>query len=906
MTDDFVRRLVDQVRDYAIFGIDLDGRITTWNLGALNVLGYAEDEFIGLDASLLFVPEDRAAGIPERELAEAAAKGSSSNDRWMLRKDGRRFWAGGRTSSIRDAAGELVGYGKVMRDRSDLKQVTTDLRVTSDRYQTLVETASDAILTIDTDSIILFANPAVERIFGYSPDELIGRSLTRLMPEALRDRHSGGLERYLVTGTRRLDWRRAELPGCHRDGHEISLEVAFGESTEGSERTFTGIIRDVTERQAAERALQRSEARSRALIEQSPLPTLVFDLAGHPVAANPAWERKWGVTLADARAGYTLLGDAQLEAQGYRPLVARALAGEAVTLPSVHYDIARETDGRGHTFWIQGHFYPIRDPAGALLEIVLVQIDITELHQAQLALRDSEARFRAALEAVTDMLWTNDASGRMTGEQPQWAAFTGQTYEQYQGYGWADAVHPDDAQPTLDAWHEAVRTRSVLTFEHRVRRHDGVYRRFALRAVPVLDEQGDVREWVAVHSDITDRVRVEERLRQAERLQAVGTLAGGVAHEVNNQMTAILGFGQFVLDGIGPDHPQAPDVTDMLRSAQRAARITQQLLAFSRRQVTQPQLLDPHRLAIELENVLGRILGSDKSLVIPAPNSRRRILADRTQIEQVLINLVANARDAMRTGGTVTITFDEVELDAAFGQAHDVIVTPGTFVRMVVADDGAGMDRETLRRIFEPFFTTKVFGEGTGLGLSTVYGIVKQHDGFIWGYSEVGKGTAMKVYLPAATETDEADKADEAAGARHERRRSPRSGLTVLVVEDEAAVRAMARRSLEAAGYAVIEASDGHHARALMTADRGTIALVLTDVVMAGMNGGELGEALRDSHPAVPVIYMSGYPGEEIRRRGLVPGEAAFLAKPFSPSEVVAKVRGVLGRGAGGGGGDLR
>ena len=892
MTDDVLQLLVEQVRDYAIFAIGVDGRIASWNLGARNVLGYEREEFIGMDSALLFVPEDRAAGLPARELAEAAAKGSASNDRWMIRKDGVRIWVGGRTSSIRNDAGELIGYGKVMRDRSDLKRVDTDLRLTSERYRILVETVSDAILTIAADGTILFANPAADALFGCERGELVTKNVVALVPPHLRAEYAGRLERYLTTGIRQGTWGRAELTGLHRDGRELDLDVAFGESHDVEELAFTGILRDVTDRRTAERAVLESEARSRALIEQSPLPTLVFDLTGRPVAANPAWERKWGVRLADAPAGYTLLGDAQLEAQGYRPLVERALAGEAVTLPSVHYDIAREVEGRGHSFWVQGHFYPIRDAAGALVEIVLVQIDITELHQAQLARRDSEARFRAALEAVSDILWTNDATGRMTGDQPQWAAFTGQSREQYEGLGWADAVHPDDAQASLEAWREAVRTRSVFVHEHRVRRHDGVYRRFAVRAVPVLDDHGEVREWVGVHSDITDRVRVEERLRQAERLQAVGTLAGGVAHEVNNQMTAVLGFGQFVLDALGPGHPQAADVSDMLLSAQRAAQITQQLLAFSRRQITQPQLLDPHRLAIELENVLGRILGSDKALMIPAPNTRRQILADRTQIEQVLINLVANARDAMRSGGTVTITFDEVELDAAFGQAHDVIITPGTFVRMIVADDGAGMDRETLRRIFEPFFTTKAFGEGTGLGLSTVYGIVKQHDGFIWGYSEVGKGTAMKVYLPAVGAADTADASDR---PRHERRRLPRSGLTVLVVEDESAVRAMARRSLEGAGYAVIEAADGHHARALMTADRGTIALVLTDVVMAGLNGGELGDALRTSHPTVPVIYMSGYPGEEMRRRGLVPGEAAFLAKPFSPNELVSKVRGVLG-----------
>jgi signal transduction histidine kinase len=303
-----------------------------------------------------------------------------------------------------------------------------------------------------------------------------------------------------------------------------------------------------------------------------------------------------------------------------------------------------------------------------------------------------------------------------------------------------------------------VSRRGVFVFEHRLRRHDGVYRRCTIRAVPVLDDDGEVVEWVGVHTDITDRARVEEQLRQAERLQAVGTLAGGVAHEVNNQMTAVLGFGEFVLGALGRGHPQYSDVADMVESARRAAEITHQLLAFSRRQVTQPVALDLHRLTLDLRSVLSRILGSDKTLVIRTPETSRRARADRTQIEQVLINLVANARDAVPSGGTVTISFDAVELDAAFGELHHVEVAAGTYVLLTVADDGIGMDRETLQRIFEPFFTTKVVGAGTGLGLSTVYGIVKQHDGYIWGDSEPGRGTAMKVYLPAIAEPERAPK----------------------------------------------------------------------------------------------------------------------------------------------------
>jgi PAS domain S-box-containing protein len=756
--------LVEQVRDYAIFGIGLDGRITSWNQGVLGVLGYTPEEFIGLDVAELFPPEDRAEGEPQRELAQAEATGSGSDDRWMLRKDGSTFWAAGRVSSIRDPAGKLVGFTKIMRDRTDLKRVDTGLRATADRYEVLVETASDAIITIAPDSTILFANSAVERVFGYAPRELVGRSLTMLMPEELRPQHRAGLASYLATGHRHLDWSRVELPGCHRSGRELRLEVGFGESHDGAEHTFTGVIRDVTARREAERAVLESEARARALIEQSPLPTLIFDLRGRPVAANPAWEQKWGVTLADARAGYTLLDDAQLEAHGHLSLVRRALAGEVVMIPAVHYDLARETGGRGSAFWIQGHFYPIRNAAGELTEIVLVQIDVT------------------------------------------------------------------------------------------------------------------------------DRQRAEAQLRQAERLQAVGTLAGGVAHEVNNQMTAVLGFGQFVLDALGPAHPQTADVTDMLESARRAALITQQLLAFSRRQVTRPVALDMHRLVADLRSVLERILGRDRLLLIAEPETCHTVLADRTQVEQVLINLVANAGDAMPSGGTVAISLDDVRLDEGYGRERGVLIAPGRYVRLVVSDDGSGMDRATLERIFEPFFTTKPVGAGTGLGLSMVYGIVKQHGGFIWAYSEPGHGTAMKVYLPA---TDAGIAEEAASPAAAESAGAGAGGAMVLVVEDEAIVRAMTRRSLERAGYLVLEASDGHQALTVLESEP-RVSVVVTDVVMAGVNGGELGRRLRESHPTVPVIYMSGYPGDDVERRGLVPAGAPFLQKPFSPRAIVAKVGEVL------------
>ncbi len=387
--------------------------------------------------------------------------------------------------------------------------------------------------------------------------------------------------------------------------------------------------------------------------------------------------------------------------------------------------------------------------------------------------------------------------------------------------------------------------------------------------MPVFDEQGAVREWIWAHADITDRVLAQERLGQAQKLQAVGTLAGGVAHEVNNQLMAVLGFGDFVLKALGTGHSQASDVEEMIRGATRAAKVAQQLLTFSRRQVNQSGLLDIHSAVEALRPVLKQLLGADKTLEILPSRTRRKVLADPTQIDQVLINLAANARDAMGTGGRLSIVTDEVVLDESYARSHTVgRLIPGPYVRLIVSDTGSGMDRDTLTKIFEPFFTTKPVGAGTGLGLSTVYGIVKQHDGFIWAYSELGLGTTMKIYIPAALgdHIRVAEKKDEP-------RVEPSVHLEpalILVVEDEPAVRNLVRRSLEGAGLTVIEAENGRHALEMVATLKEPPDLVLTDVIMAGLNGRELSEALAMIQPGLPVLFMSGYTGDEVLARSLL------------------------------------
>ncbi len=554
-------------------------------------------------------------------------------------------------------------------------------------------------------------------------------------------------------------------------------------------------------------------------------------------------------------------------------------------------EITRRTRA-GTTLRIATHWILHRDWIGRPDAVIEVDDDVTDQRHAQEAVRASEARYRALVAATARIVWTMSPDGSQAGDMSQWEAFTGQSAFEATGGGWLRAILPEDQLEAERAWREALHERKVLTTHHRLRRRDGEYRYMELRAVPVLDEHGNVREWVAAHTDVTDRVKAEEQLAQGQKLQAVGTLAGGVAHEVNNQLMAVLGFGEFVLKELGPDHPQTKDVEEMIRAATRATRIAQQLLTFSRRQVSQVRPLKIHEAVTALAPVLEKLLGADKTLSIRPDRSRSRVMADPTQVDQVLINLTANARDAMGTGGRLIIVIDEVMLGQPYARAHGLKhIVPGPYVRLTVSDTGCGMDKATMTKIFEPFFTTKAVGSGTGLGLSTVYGIVKQHEGFIWAYSEVGIGTTIKVYLPAVTEA--AARAAEPAPATLAERKPIEAGL-VLVVEDEPAVRQLVRRSLEAVGLTVVEAENGQQALDVVSARRERPRLVLTDVIMPGLNGRELSERLASAQPGLPVLFMSGYTGDDVHARSLLPEQAAFIQKPFGPEELVAKVRTML------------
>jgi signal transduction histidine kinase/ActR/RegA family two-component response regulator len=406
------------------------------------------------------------------------------------------------------------------------------------------------------------------------------------------------------------------------------------------------------------------------------------------------------------------------------------------------------------------------------------------------------------------------------------------------------------------------------------------------RGSPLFDDQGKPIRMLGSHVDITERAELEGQLRQAQRMESIGRLAGGIAHDFNNLLTVMLSTADLAMADLREGDPLRTDFLEIRHAVERAVALTRQLLAFSRKQVLQPAVLNLNTVIANMEKMLRRVIGEDVDLAVVPTEDLSSVTVDPGQIEQVIMNLAVNARDAMPDGGRLTVATQNIELDDTYAAQH-ASVRPGPYVMLAMSDTGVGMDEHTRARIFEPFFTTKERGKGTGLGLSTVFGIVEQSGGHIWVYSEVGKGTAFKIYLPSSA---------EGAPARGPARpaASTRGTETILVVEDEERLRHLIRRTLESAGYTVLAAANGGEALLLLERHEGTVHLMLTDVVMPGLGVRELAARVGALRQEARVLYMSGYTDDTIVRRGVLEQGIHFLPKPFAPDGLTRKVREVL------------
>jgi len=507
--------------------------------------------------------------------------------------------------------------------------------------------------------------------------------------------------------------------------------------------------------------------------------------------------------------------------------------------------------------------------------------------QAEAALRASEERFRALVENSSDALLLLDAEGRVSYMTASSQRHLGWKPHDVVGRSIFEFLHPEDRGTITARMAEALQTPTApVTAEVRFHHADGSDRTMEIVAVNRLTD-ASVRAIVIKASDITDKRRLEEHLRQVQKMEAVGALAGGVAHDFNNLLTAILGYCNLMLDDVPKEDPLRQDLEEIRSAGERAAALTRQLLAFSRRQMLQPQIVDINTLVRQLEKLLHRLLTEDIVLVTALAPDLQTVKVDPASIEQVLVNLAVNSRDAMPEGGQLTIETANVELDEVYAETH-VTVIPGRYVMLAVGDTGEGIDAATKARIFEPFFTTKEQGKGSGLGLATVYGIVKQSGGYIWVYSELGHGTVFKVYFPVAE--SRSGPAREGGGSADLR---TQAWETVLLVEDEDAVRALGREVLRRHGYVVLEARHGVDALRLAERHPDDIHLMITDVVMPHMSGRELAERLCSARPNMKVLFMSGYTDHALMNRALTPG-SSFLQKPFTPETFARKVRQVL------------
>jgi len=555
----------------------------------------------------------------------------------------------------------------------------------------------------------------------------------------------------------------------------------------------------------------------------------------------------------------------------------------------------RETWPDGRSAWVSTTKMPLRDAAGAIVGTFGISRDITGRKEAERRRAESEARFRTAFMTSTDAyLIASLKDGVILEANDQFLAMYGFRREDVigrQSHELGLWPHPEERE---DLVARLAAEGQVRNFEaHACRKNGQMFP--VLASVAVLPGEGPPLI-MSIIRDVSEQRRsaealhsLEEQFRQAQRLEAVGRLAGGVAHDFNNILTAITGYAQLLLADFREHDPRRSDIEEILAAAQRATALTRQLLAFSRKQVLQPRVLDLNDVVRGLEKMLRRLIGEDVNLVFAPSDGLGAVRADPGQIEQVLLNLAVNARDAMPGGGRLTVETANVALDAAYAHDHPG-VAPGAYVLLAVTDTGTGMDAETRSHIFEPFFTTKELGKGTGLGLATVHGVVSQSGGHISVDSEPGRGTAFRIYLPRA------EAAPEGAAAEPAAPRAGRGHETVLVVEDDRAVRDVVAATLVQRGYRVLQAPDGVTALKLAAGADGPIHILLTDVVMPGMQGRELAQALTRRHPGLRLLYMSGYTDDAVIRNGVLEEGTPFLQKPFTPEALVLRLREVLDR----------
>ncbi len=718
------------------------------------------------------------------------------------------------------------------------------------------------------DFTYLAVNPAFERLTGLTG--VVGKKVSAVIP-GIRESAPDLFEAYA----------RVSMTGVPEkiETWVEPLSMWFDISIYSPRRKhFVAVFDVITERKRAEDALRQTLSLNLSLTQHLPHRVFAKDRNLRYTFSNANYARDLGI---DAK---TIVGMDDFAfypkelADAYRADDLEVMTTGREQFFDEPYTVA------GGERWIHTAKIPHRDEQGEIIGVLGLFEDITERKRAE----ETNRLQGAALQATADAVVITDREGTIVWANPAFTRMTGYAADEALGKNPRDLVRSEKQSPAVfkDLWDTILDGR---TWQGQLtnRRKDGTTYPEYQTVTPIFDATGAITHFVAIKRDISAQLQLEAEFRQAQKMEGVGQLTSGIAHDFNNLLTVINGTAELLLEEINAADPVHKDVEEIHKAGERGAKLTRQLLAFSRQQILAPQALSISALVTGMEGLLKRMLGEDIDLVTVPSSDVAYVNADAGQLEQVLVNLAVNARDAMPHGGRLTIATENVASEVAIADESGVAVPPGAYVRLAVGDSGVGMDEATRVRVFEPFFTTKEPGKGTGLGLSTVFGIVKQSQGFVRIASEPGEGTSVTIYLPqvigAAATAQPAPAKRASAGTE-----------TILVVDDDDGLRRLSTRVLEAAGYTVVGVATGEAALEVLAQRDAPVHLMLTDVVMPGMGGRHLGERLAETSPGVKVIYMSGYTSDAVVRNGIQEAQVPFLQKPFTPSALLKKVRDVL------------
>ncbi|HVB34090.1 MAG TPA: PAS domain S-box protein [Patescibacteria group bacterium] len=791
---------------------------------------------------------------------------------------------------------------------------------TEQQFQAFLESAPDAVVIVDAQGKISNVNQQTERLFGYAREQLLGQPVEILIPVRHRAAHVADRTEYTESPRVRPMGAGLDLRGVRKDGTEFPVEISLSpvESSAGL-RVFS-TIRDVTlskrteeqlrearsdlEIQVQERTAEMVQAVRDLGIEVEQHRQAVEELARERDRAKHYLDIAEVALLALDKSGrIVMINRKGLRTLGYDE---KELTGQdwfTTCIPKRHREQAREMFGRllngqpvdyidipvltkeGEERLIVWHNTVLSDPAGNTIGTLSSGEDITEQRRSQ----ETVKKLAAIVESSEDAIIGKSLDGIIT----SWNAAAERLY----GYSAAEAigrsftmlVPPEGVKAVAEILKRLKQGERIRGMEAIRVTKDGRRVNISLTASPVFDDHGNPIAGATIARDITDRVKLEQQLRQAHKMEAIGRLAGGVAHDFNNLLGVILGDSELLLADQELGTAQRKEVEEIKEAGEQAAALTRQLMAFSRQQILETQVLDLNTVLGGFENILQRLVGPEIALQLVLAPDLGPVRADANQLLQVILNLVVNARDAMPRGGKLRIEAANVALETAQAASHPGVM-PGRHVQISVADNGPGMDRETLAHIFEPFFTTKGIGQGAGMGLATAYGIVQQIGGSIWAYSEPGNGATFKIFLPQ----------EEEAGAPAVEAQTKEELLkgteTVLLVEDAGLLRRVTGEFLERIGYTVLAAEDGPKALAVSSQYNGKIHLLLTDLAMPGMNGQELAERLVETRPGLKVLYTSGYANSILADQPSASSRFPFIEKPFTWQNLALKVRDVLDR----------